>query len=425
MMQNSGLGNAVNPLASLTHTLRIPVLLIVTLRGDPALRDEPQHELMGAITERMLEELRIPLGVVSDRAAQIAPALARACAHLDARAAPLRVRHAQGKRRGARRRARPRRAAAAARPGGVARRGDVRPRSERPSRAAGAAAHRRRHAGGRLGRDRDDRLHRPRALRDRRPPEPALRRRLDGLRLVARPGRLARARGRARGRRRRRRRGADAHGQLRDARQPTAATNLVHVCSTTRRTSRPAARPRCRARSRSRASPPPAATRLALEGDELGLLDELFAAEDVRRPALRGAEDPRRDATASRRARSSRPSRCARASASTCASSTAARAARDARVILLNPGPGDAERARAARARARTTSVIASRSSRSCRPRCARKLLAVYGARPGARWTAVPLGGSGTARGRGDARDARAARTGACSCSRTASTASA
>jgi phosphonopyruvate decarboxylase len=60
MIQNSGLGNAVNPLTSLTHTFRIPVLLIVTLRGDPECpKDEPQHELMGAITTRMLELMQI------------------------------------------------------------------------------------------------------------------------------------------------------------------------------------------------------------------------------------------------------------------------------------------------------------------------------------------------------------------------------
>jgi phosphonopyruvate decarboxylase len=35
MFQNSGLGNAVNPLTSLTWTFRIPILLIVTWRGEP------------------------------------------------------------------------------------------------------------------------------------------------------------------------------------------------------------------------------------------------------------------------------------------------------------------------------------------------------------------------------------------------------
>jgi phosphonopyruvate decarboxylase len=61
MLQNSGLGNAVNPLTSLTWTFRIPVLLIVTWRGEPGgAADEPQHELMGEITPRMLDLMGIP-----------------------------------------------------------------------------------------------------------------------------------------------------------------------------------------------------------------------------------------------------------------------------------------------------------------------------------------------------------------------------
>ena len=60
IMQNSGLGNAVSPLRSLNWVVRIPVLLIVTLRGEPGLADEPQHELMGQITGRILDELQIP-----------------------------------------------------------------------------------------------------------------------------------------------------------------------------------------------------------------------------------------------------------------------------------------------------------------------------------------------------------------------------
>ena len=43
MCQNSGLGNTVNPLTSLNHPFRIPTLLIVTWRGQPGLKDEPQH----------------------------------------------------------------------------------------------------------------------------------------------------------------------------------------------------------------------------------------------------------------------------------------------------------------------------------------------------------------------------------------------
>ena len=60
MFQNSGLGNAVSPLSSLTSTFRIPILLIVTHRGEPGGKaDEPQHELMGRITTDLLDLLGI------------------------------------------------------------------------------------------------------------------------------------------------------------------------------------------------------------------------------------------------------------------------------------------------------------------------------------------------------------------------------
>jgi phosphonopyruvate decarboxylase len=61
MLQNSGLGNLVNPLTSLVMTYRIPVLTFVSLRGwpDPA-QDEPQHEVMGTITKPLLEMLSLP-----------------------------------------------------------------------------------------------------------------------------------------------------------------------------------------------------------------------------------------------------------------------------------------------------------------------------------------------------------------------------
>lgn len=59
MCQNSGLGNAVNPLTSLNTPFRIPTLLIVTWRGQPGLKDEPQHELMGRITQALLATMEL------------------------------------------------------------------------------------------------------------------------------------------------------------------------------------------------------------------------------------------------------------------------------------------------------------------------------------------------------------------------------
>jgi phosphonopyruvate decarboxylase len=60
MMQNSGLGNAVSPLTSLANTFRIPLLVVCTHRGAPGVNDEPQHALMGTITERMFDTMQIP-----------------------------------------------------------------------------------------------------------------------------------------------------------------------------------------------------------------------------------------------------------------------------------------------------------------------------------------------------------------------------
>ena len=59
MCQNSGLGNAVNPLTSLNYPFQIPTLFLTTLRGAPGLVDEPQHELMGRITHQLLDVMNI------------------------------------------------------------------------------------------------------------------------------------------------------------------------------------------------------------------------------------------------------------------------------------------------------------------------------------------------------------------------------
>lgn len=78
MCQNSGLGNMVNPLTSLNFPFRIPLLLIVTLRGEPRLHDEPQHELMGRITGELLETLHIQWDFFPDVPEKIAMVLDRA-----------------------------------------------------------------------------------------------------------------------------------------------------------------------------------------------------------------------------------------------------------------------------------------------------------------------------------------------------------
>jgi phosphonopyruvate decarboxylase len=88
MMQNSGLGNAVSPLTSLTWTFRLPQLLIVTWRGQPGVPDEPQHALMGPITPTMLDTMEIRWELFPTDASAIGPALDRAVAHMDATGRP-------------------------------------------------------------------------------------------------------------------------------------------------------------------------------------------------------------------------------------------------------------------------------------------------------------------------------------------------
>lgn len=66
--QNSGLGNALNPLTSLAdqNVYGIPLLLLIGWRGEPGRSDEPQHLPCGKITEGLLNLLHIPTKILSD-----------------------------------------------------------------------------------------------------------------------------------------------------------------------------------------------------------------------------------------------------------------------------------------------------------------------------------------------------------------------
>lgn len=84
MFQNSGFGNAVNPLTSLAATLEIPVLVITTWRGCPEQTpDEPQHELMGRITRELMDLIEIPWESFPKQDDDVAPMLARAIEHMN------------------------------------------------------------------------------------------------------------------------------------------------------------------------------------------------------------------------------------------------------------------------------------------------------------------------------------------------------
>jgi phosphonopyruvate decarboxylase len=83
--QNSGLGNMVNPLTSLSAVYGLGALLLISHRGDPReAPDEPQHELMGEVTEPLLETMGIPHwrlpGAPEEAAPVLDVALAEVCA---------------------------------------------------------------------------------------------------------------------------------------------------------------------------------------------------------------------------------------------------------------------------------------------------------------------------------------------------------
>lgn len=67
-LQNSGLGNTVNPVLSLMHTdvYRLPCLMLVGWRGEPGLKDEPQHRAQGKLTERGLTAMDVPYSIVGE-----------------------------------------------------------------------------------------------------------------------------------------------------------------------------------------------------------------------------------------------------------------------------------------------------------------------------------------------------------------------
>jgi len=73
-MQNSGLGNAINPLLSLcdSDVYSIPLLVLVGWRGEPGVKDEPQHIKQGKVQLELLKALDIPYKIISQNDNQFA-----------------------------------------------------------------------------------------------------------------------------------------------------------------------------------------------------------------------------------------------------------------------------------------------------------------------------------------------------------------
>lgn len=83
-MQNSGLGNIVNPMLSLMDedVYNIPSLLLIGWRGELGLKDEPQHKKQGKLTLPILDTLDIPYEVISDNIKDAEASISRACKYM-------------------------------------------------------------------------------------------------------------------------------------------------------------------------------------------------------------------------------------------------------------------------------------------------------------------------------------------------------
>ena len=87
VMQNSGVGNIVNPLTSFSLMYKIPVLLIVGWRGygGPP-NDAPEHWIMGVKTPEIFDLLEVPYEILEPDS--LAPALDRLLATMEQRSVP-------------------------------------------------------------------------------------------------------------------------------------------------------------------------------------------------------------------------------------------------------------------------------------------------------------------------------------------------
>lgn len=92
-IQNSGFGNCVNPLTSLLdeNVYSIPALLLISWRGQPGQKDEPQHYRMGQKSASLLEILGIPFEIAVDDSAQMRAILNYAKEHFWKKSSPFAI----------------------------------------------------------------------------------------------------------------------------------------------------------------------------------------------------------------------------------------------------------------------------------------------------------------------------------------------
>jgi phosphonopyruvate decarboxylase len=90
-LQNSGVGNTVNPLLSLNdpEVYGLPVLLMIGWRGEPGVKDEPQHIKQGRITPALLDTMEIPWHIIASKDVDIDVTLDAAVKQMHSRPGPV------------------------------------------------------------------------------------------------------------------------------------------------------------------------------------------------------------------------------------------------------------------------------------------------------------------------------------------------
>lgn len=83
-MQNSGLGNCVNPLLSLAdeEVYKIPLLMLIGWRGEPGIKDEPQHLKQGKLTDKLLACLGVAYEILPKNINEAATAVEQAVRYM-------------------------------------------------------------------------------------------------------------------------------------------------------------------------------------------------------------------------------------------------------------------------------------------------------------------------------------------------------
>ena len=90
-MQNSGFGNALNPLLSLADPLvyGVPMIVMVGWRGEPGVKDEPQHVKQGAIMESLLVACDIPYYILDSNQQNVSEFIGQVTQHARTNKSPV------------------------------------------------------------------------------------------------------------------------------------------------------------------------------------------------------------------------------------------------------------------------------------------------------------------------------------------------